>query len=72
MVKIAAMNISMSTKKVLMNVLNFDFGLSCLVTGIQFSQYCSMKSLSTIGVCINLELTCKESKEMGIGCLVLV
>ena len=66
------MNINVSTKKLLMNILNFDFGLYHLVAVILLSWYCSMKSLSIIGTCINLELTWKESKEMGIDCLSLV
>ena len=36
-VNIAAMNISMSNKKLLMNDLNFDVGLSHLVVVILFS-----------------------------------
>ena len=54
-VKIAAMNTSMSIKKLLINVLNFDVGLSHLVAVILFSWYCSMKSLNITGACINLE-----------------
>ena len=53
MVRIAAMNISVSTKKLFMNFQNLDSECSCLVIVILFSQYCSMKSLSIIGACIN-------------------
>ena len=71
-VKIAAMNICMSIKKLLMNVLNFDVGLSHLVVVILFSWYCSIKSLSITGACINWEFNWKESKEMESDCLTLV
>ena len=72
MVRIAAMNISMSTKKLFMNFQNLDFGFSWLVIVIQFSWYCSMKSLSIMGACINFGFIWKESNEMGVGCLTLV
>ena len=65
MVSIAAMNISMSTKKLFMNFQNLDFRFSCLVIVILFFRYCSMKSISIIGVYTNLEFIWKESSENG-------
>ena len=47
-VKIAAMNINVSTKKLLMNVLNFDFGVFPIGNCYFVLSICSMKSLSII------------------------